>query len=73
MSPESYKALYGISQGKGFGFIVCPAGAIVAAGSKDLPLAVVQDHKYTSPMSILRSSIELEMNVGALDKSSSDW
>ena len=65
--------MYGISQGKGFGFVVGPAGAIVAAGPEDLLQAVVQDYKSTGSMSILRSTVELYVDMGARGKSSSDW
>ena len=65
--------MYGISQGKGFGFVVGPAGAIVTAGSEDLLVAVVQDYKSTSPVSILGSTVELDVDMGARGESSSDW
>ena len=71
--PEAGKALNGISQGKGFGFVVSASGAIVASGTQHFLVAVIQDNKSTSPMSILRSSVELDVDVGTLDKSGSDW
>jgi hypothetical protein len=73
VSPEPDKALYGISQGKGFSFIVRAAGAIVAAGPQHFLVAMVQDNKSTCPVSILRSSVELNVDVGTLDESGSDW
>ena len=65
--------MYGISQGKGFGFVVSPARAVIAAGPEDLLQAVVQDYKPTGSMSILRSTVELYVDMGARGKSSSDW
>jgi hypothetical protein len=65
--------LYGISQGKGFGFVVSPARAVIAAGPEDLLQAVVQDYKSTGSMSILRSTVELYVDMRARGESSPDW
>mgnify|MGYP003390003671 CR=1 FL=1 len=65
--------MYGISQGKGFSFIVRAAGAIVAAGPQHFLVVMVQDYKSTGSMSILRSTVELYVDMRARGESSPDW
>lgn len=70
---ETGQALDGITQGKGFGFVVGSSRTIIASHSYNLLLMVVQDDKSSCPVAVLRSAIELNMDVGTWGKSCSGW
>lgn len=57
--------MQGISQGKGFGFVVGPARSVISASADYFLLVLVQYHESSGPMPILRSPIELNVDMWA--------
>ena len=67
------QALHGISECKSFGFVVGPPRSIVSSCSYNLLLVLVQDDESSCPMSVLCSSIKLDVDVWSRLEPGSRW
>jgi hypothetical protein len=62
---ESAQTLQGITECKGFGFVVRPPRAIVSSNAYYFLVVVIQDHEPTSAVAILGATVELDMDMGS--------
>ena len=70
---ESAKTLQGISEGKGFGFVVRPPRAIVSPHAYYFLVVVIQDHESTGAMAIPGATVELDMDMGSFGETGAGW